>query len=99
MAVKEKETHINIKNRKASHEYQFIDIYQAGIVLTGTEIKSVRDSKVSLSDAFCNQLCQDFKLFQKFKFTQLIEFTKILKSFMGSDYFHTIFLLSVNLQL
>ena len=51
--IKDKETHINIKNRKASHEYQFIDIYQAGIVLTGTEIKSVRDSKVSLSDAFC----------------------------------------------
>jgi SsrA-binding protein len=48
-----KETIINIKNRKASHEYQFLDIYQAGIMLSGTEIKSIRDSKVSLSDAFC----------------------------------------------
>jgi SsrA-binding protein len=48
-----KETHINIKNRKASHEYQFLDIYQAGIMLLGTEIKSIRASKVSLSDAFC----------------------------------------------
>lgn len=48
-----KETIVNIKNRKASHEYQFLDIYQAGVMLTGTEIKSIRASKVSLSDAFC----------------------------------------------
>ena len=44
---------INIKNRKASFEYQFIDTYQAGIQLTGTEIKSIRAGKVSLADAFC----------------------------------------------
>ena len=44
---------INIKNRKASHEYEFIDKYVAGIVLKGTEIKSIRDSKVSMSDAHC----------------------------------------------
>ena len=36
---------INIKNKKASFDYEFIDIYTAGIVLTGTEIKSIRLGK------------------------------------------------------
>ena len=44
---------VSIKNRKASHEYHFIDIYQAGVVLQGTEIKSIRMGKVQISDAFC----------------------------------------------
>jgi SsrA-binding protein len=44
---------INIKNRKASFEYSFLDQYVAGMVLTGTEIKSVRAGKVSLSEAYC----------------------------------------------
>ena len=44
---------INIKNRKASFEYQFIDTYIAGIQLTGTEIKSIRNGKASLAEAFC----------------------------------------------
>lgn len=44
---------LNIKNRKASFEFQFLDTYTAGIVLTGTEIKSVRDGKVNLGDAYC----------------------------------------------
>ncbi|MGY8951271.1 MAG: SsrA-binding protein SmpB [Flavobacteriales bacterium] len=44
---------INIKNRKASHEYEFIDKFVAGIVLTGTEIKSIRNSQVTMSDAHC----------------------------------------------
>ena len=44
---------INIKNRKASFEYAFIDKYIAGIQLTGTEIKSIRESKANLADAFC----------------------------------------------
>ena len=39
---------INIKNKKASFDYEFIDIYTAGIVLTGTEIKSIRLGKASL---------------------------------------------------
>ena len=42
-----------IKNRKASFEYTFLDKYIAGIVLTGTEIKSIRKSKVSLQEAYC----------------------------------------------
>ena len=45
---------ISIKNRKASHEYQFIDTYEAGIALKGSEIKSIREGKVSLPEAFCH---------------------------------------------
>ena len=44
---------INIKNRKASFEYQFIDKYVAGIMLLGTEIKSIRNNKANISDAHC----------------------------------------------
>ncbi|CAN5553993.1 SsrA-binding protein [soil metagenome] len=44
---------IQIKNRKASFEYHFLDTFIAGIVLTGTEIKSIREGKVNLQDAFC----------------------------------------------
>lgn len=44
---------IQIKNKKASFLYNFLDTYTAGIVLTGTEIKSIRLGKASLVDAFC----------------------------------------------
>ena len=44
---------IKIKNRKASFDYEFIDRYTAGIVLTGTEIKSLRQGKASLVDTYC----------------------------------------------
>ena len=44
---------INIKNKKASFEYSFLDKYTAGVQLTGTEIKSIRDSKANISDAYC----------------------------------------------
>lgn len=44
---------INIKNRRATFDYEIIDTYTAGIVLTGTEIKSIRASKASLVDTFC----------------------------------------------
>jgi len=42
-----------IVNRKASFEYQLLDKYKAGIVLSGTEIKSIRAGKVNLGDAYC----------------------------------------------
>lgn len=48
-----KQSEINIKNRKASFDYAFIDTYTAGIQLTGTEIKSIREGKASLVDTFC----------------------------------------------
>jgi SsrA-binding protein len=44
---------INIKNRKASFEYELIEKLVAGMQLTGTEIKSVRNGKVSMNDAYC----------------------------------------------
>ena len=50
---KKKPTPINIKNKKASFDYEFIDTYTAGIVLTGTEIKSIRLGKASLVDTYC----------------------------------------------
>ena len=45
---------ISIKNRKASHEYQFIDTYEVGMVLLGSEIKSIREGRVSLQEAHCH---------------------------------------------
>ncbi len=47
------EKFVNIKNKKASFEFEFIDTYVTGVMLTGTEIKSIRESKVSLTEAFC----------------------------------------------
>lgn len=47
------ENSIHIKNKKASFEYSFIDKYIAGIQLTGTEIKSIREAKANINDAFC----------------------------------------------
>lgn len=44
---------VNIKNRRASFDYQLLDQFVAGIVLTGTEIKSIRLGKASLVDTFC----------------------------------------------
>ena len=44
---------INIKNRRASFDYEFIEEYNAGIILTGTEIKSVRAGNASLVDSYC----------------------------------------------
>jgi SsrA-binding protein len=45
---------IVIKNKKASYLFELIDEFSAGIVLTGTEIKSLRMGKASLVDAYCN---------------------------------------------
>ncbi len=44
---------INIKNRRASFDYEIAETFTAGIVLTGTEIKSIRQGKASLADTFC----------------------------------------------
>jgi SsrA-binding protein len=44
---------INIRNRQAGFEYELLDKYVAGIVLTGTEIKSIREGKVNLQDGYC----------------------------------------------
>lgn len=46
-------SNVNIKNRRASFDYAVVDSYTAGIVLTGTEIKSIRQSRASLVDTYC----------------------------------------------
>ncbi len=48
-----KQPKVNIKNKRASFDFEFIDTYTAGIVLTGTEIKSIRQGKASLVDTYC----------------------------------------------
>lgn len=44
---------VNIKNKRATFDYNITDTYTAGIVLTGTEIKSIRLGKAGLTDTFC----------------------------------------------
>lgn len=44
---------IQVNNKRASFDYEFLETYTAGIVLTGTEIKSIRAGKASLQDAYC----------------------------------------------
>ena len=51
MAVKQ--ANINIRNKRATFDYEILDKYVAGMVLTGTEIKSIRLGKASLVDTFC----------------------------------------------
>jgi SsrA-binding protein len=46
-------TQIVIKNKRAGFDYDLVEFFTAGIVLTGTEIKSIRLGKVSLSDSYC----------------------------------------------
>ena len=54
MAAKEKiSNNILIKNKRASFDYEFLETFTAGIVLTGTEIKSIRLGKASLTDTYC----------------------------------------------
>ena len=53
MSAKKQQNIINIKNRKAEFEYFLSTRYTAGIVLTGTEIKSIRAGKANLTDTYC----------------------------------------------
>src|SRR5699024_12322651 len=45
--------HVNIKNKRARFEYEILDTLKAGIVLSGTEIKSIRNSRASIAESFC----------------------------------------------
>jgi SsrA-binding protein len=54
---------VNIVNRRAKHEYEFLDTYQAGMVLTGVEVKFIRDGKLSFVDSYC--IFHDGELFMK----------------------------------
>jgi SsrA-binding protein len=54
---------IVIKNKKASHDYEFLEKFIAGIKLSGTEIKSIREGKATLADSYC--VFRDGELFIK----------------------------------
>jgi SsrA-binding protein len=54
---------INIRNKQASFEFEILDKYIAGMVLTGTEIKSIREGKVNLQEGYC--YFNDGELFAK----------------------------------
>ena len=54
MKVKDRfSNNINIRNRQAGFEYELLDKYIAGMILTGTEIKSIREGKANLQDGYC----------------------------------------------
>jgi len=46
-------SNIQIKNRKAGFEYEFVEKFEAGLVLEGTEVKSIREGKASIQEAYC----------------------------------------------
>ncbi|MGB0974899.1 MAG: SsrA-binding protein SmpB [Flavobacteriaceae bacterium] len=48
-----KQKNINIQNKKARFEYEILDTYDAGIMLVGTEIKSIREGKATITESFC----------------------------------------------
>jgi len=51
--MKKEELNVIARNKKANHEYFILETYEVGIVLVGTEIKSIRATKVSIQDAYC----------------------------------------------
>lgn len=51
--MEKRKSNVNIKNKRATFDYIISDTYTAGIVLTGTEIKSIRESRASLVDTYC----------------------------------------------
>ena len=51
--MKNKSQKISIKNRRANFDYTFLEVYSAGIILVGTEIKSIREGNVSMVDSYC----------------------------------------------
>ncbi len=53
MSEQKKEIEVVAKNRKASFEYSILETYKCGMVLSGTEIKSIRLGKVNIGDAYC----------------------------------------------
>ncbi len=69
---------VNIKNKKATFEFEILDTYTAGLQLQGTEIKSIRESKASLVDSFC----------QFYKGELYVKNLHIAEYFFGTHYNH-----------
>ena len=90
------ENNVQILNRRARFEYEILEELEAGIVLTGTEIKSLRSSKASIAEAFCqmvdgemilvNMMIDEYKLgtFYNHKVTTL----RILKKHLKTNPIH-----------
>lgn len=53
MAKERFSNNVQIKNRKASFEYEFLEKFEAGLALKGTEVKSIREGKASIQEAYC----------------------------------------------
>jgi SsrA-binding protein len=53
MAEKRFSNTVNVRNKQATFNYELVDKFIAGIVLRGTEIKSIREGKVNLTDGYC----------------------------------------------
>lgn len=72
--AKDKKTRRNVEivNRKATHEYYFVQRYDAGIMLEGTEVKSIREGNANLNDAYC--AFQDGELFVRNLFVSEYKF-------------------------
>ncbi len=60
-----KQQKINIKNKKAYFNYEIVEKFTAGIVLTGSEIKSIRQGKASLNDAYCKFIGNELYVLMK----------------------------------
>jgi SsrA-binding protein len=52
MSAKPQGIHVVVANRKARHEYEFLDFVEAGIVLTGSEVKSLREGRANITDGY-----------------------------------------------
>ena len=52
LRVEEKKVKVVVQNRKARHDYEILQTYEAGIVLVGTEVKSLREGKTQLKDSY-----------------------------------------------
>ena len=59
MAERDAALKILSDNRKAGHDYFLMDRFEAGMVLTGTEVKAAKDGKIQLKDAYCNVLSNE----------------------------------------
>ena len=53
MSEERKHKSVSIANRKAWHEYHIGETFEAGLMLSGTEVKSIRDGKASITEAYC----------------------------------------------
>lgn len=63
-STKDKDGHVFAANRRALHQYAVIERLEAGIELYGSEVKSIRDNKISLGEAFCQFRGDQLFLFQ-----------------------------------